>query len=193
MASQEKKDLSIAEAIRVLEQKTEPVVEAKPEPEKAPESKRCPRCAWDQQQVVVRPSEEDLKEYLRCTLAGHPFSKYYKLFDGQLTTKFMLLTSDESNILGDILAKIPREDRMVLASKALRIKLLFYLRQYNATNYEIPAVDADLEQEFKKRFGPFGEDVPVILVRNMMEFTKLSELLTEAGFDRNFWKGAGLG
>jgi len=189
----EKKDLSIAEAIRVLEQKPESAAESKPEPEKTPEPQRCPRCAWDQKEVVIRPAEEDLKEYLRCTLAGRPFSKYYKLFDGQLTTKFTLLTSDESNVLADILSKIPREDRMVLASKALRIKLLFYLRQYNTTNYEVPAADADLEQEFRKRFGSLGEDVPVILVRNMMQFTKLSELLTEAGFDRNFWKGAGLG
>ena len=189
------KEITIPEAIAALEKpKGEPVVPAPVvESDKKVELVRCPRCSWDLKRLVMQAAEDDLKEYVRCILGCRPFTKTYTLFNGELTLKYSLLSSTESDQLADALAKLPRDNQMELATQAFRFKLLFYLRQFNNTTFKIPAVDADLDQEYKARFGAFGEDVPVLLIRNMIEFTKLAGILTESGFDRTFWKGAGLG
>ena len=196
------KTLTIAEAVQALEKGNLPAPAPVPVPEdpkpvpeavESPQKTRCSRCGWEMRKLVSKVAEEDVREYVRCILAGRPFAKTYTLFEGAVCTQFSLLTSNESDVLGVMLSKISREDKMMLTQQALRLKLLFYLRRFNDKSYTVPKADVDVETEYNSRFGGIGEDIPVLLIRNMMEFTRLSEMLTETGFDANFWKGAGLG
>ena len=169
-----------------------------PAPAPAPqemELSECPRCGHNLvNREVLKPSDADIKEYFRCLMSGKIFSKNYALFDGELTLTYCLLSGDEAEILSKALRKIDKEDFIEHASQAVRLKLLFYLRRWGKNEYTAPET-SELEELWKmwsERYGTQGEDAPVLAIKVMLEFIKLTELLPMAGLDETFYKGAGL-
>lgn len=155
----------------------------------------CPRCGHHlENREVIHPGEDEVKEYFRCLMSGKPFTKTYQLFNGELTTTYALLTGDEAEVLSAALKTVNEEDFITYASKAIRIKLLFYLRRWCDENFEAPATASAeaLDELWRARYGSRGEDVPVLMIKVMLEFIRLTEMLPMAGLDEVFYKGAGL-
>jgi hypothetical protein len=179
--------------IQAAQKKSEEAPQTSPKVEDAG-LQRCPCCNWDlhnRNQPI--PNEDERKEYVRCLLGKRRFAKTYTMFDGAVTARFEVLSPEQATALGGFLAKLSREDQLTLTTNAISLKLLFYLRMFNETRFVPPAADSDWEKEFQTRFQEYGEDVPILLTRVLMEFIRLVERLPTAGFDKGFWKGAGLG
>jgi len=155
----------------------------------------CPRCQFKiSSNNVPEPAEEDIREYIRRLMAGELFKKTYDLFNGSLKITLSMISMTQSDLLSQALQSIPDEDYMVRTTRALRIKQLFYLKQYKDVKYDVPDTgDLDkLEDLYIARFGELPEDVCCLLVRVMTLFFALTEALPHKGLDENFWKGAGL-
>jgi len=178
-------------AAEIDEKATIPPSEPGPVPQAPEPAHRCPRCLHDLDQSILGPDPVDVQEYVRCILNKRRFRKTYSLFNGEISLSFQLLTQQESQQMYPLLRKIKHTDTLEGATAAYRLKLLFYLRQMNDSLFDIGACD-DWEDEFAKRFSEYGEDVPVMLTRVLIEFLRLSERLPTEGLDANFWKGAGL-
>ena len=156
----------------------------------------CPRCYWDVgSKPDATPEEDQRREYIRCLLGNNTYKKSYALFDGQVNLSYRALNMAESSIMGKALRSLDAEDKESKAMEVLKLKLLFHLKQHNDTEYDsITTTDlAELNQLYDERFGGMSEDFVSVLIRTLMEFTKLVSLLADSGFDENFWKGAGLG
>lgn len=172
-----------------------------PTEEKKPENRsfeQCPRCGWHVTDNP-EPPQEDLEEYLRSVLGGRRFVKKYMLFDGKLEITMQSALSTEADFLNKIVASpVPDTDTELreLISKA---KLLFHLKAVNldgqVTEFDIPELtdptEAFVTAEFDKRFGQLDETIIRGLVRVLMLFSTLLQLLISRGFDENFWQGAG--
>jgi hypothetical protein len=162
---------------------------------RVPELTKCPRCGHNMGVPVAAPSEADVKEYVRCLLGKKKFSKTYPLFNGEVTLRYELVGQKESALLSAALDAVDKSDAVKMMTAALRLKLLFYLRQFNGDSFSPPEeIPEGWESSlFNKRFEAYGEDMPVLASRVLMEFMRLTEMLPEAGLDRGFYEGAGLG
>jgi len=168
-------------------------------PEKAKEEKlelvECPRCGHKlKDRESLKPEESEIREYFRCLTGKRTFKKAYSLFGGELTAQYSLLTGDESEILSEALKTVDEDDFITHASKAVRIKVLFYLRRWGDEEFTAPetADKEELAALWKERYGSMGEDVPVLMIKVMLEFIRLTEMLPMAGLDETFYKGVGL-
>lgn len=177
-------------------EKNPPKKAPEPEPEeKKLELVECPRCGHRlENREVIKPSEVEVKEYFRCLMSGNIFTKNYSLFNGELPVKFALLTGNESETLSDALRKVTSTDYIEHASQAIRLKLMFYLRRWGNEEFEPPTTSdtKKLWAIWKKDFGNRSEDVPVLMIKVLLEFLRLTEMLPMSGLDENFYKGAGL-
>jgi len=164
-------------------------------PEEVPDkiAAKCPRCQHKLEgEEVIAPTEAEKKEYVRALLSGKVFSKTYGLFDGQLSLRFDMLTSDEAQQMKTALVAVESDDQVAVITQSIKIKCLYYCREFNGTKFELDFDPKEWEVEHNKRFGSLGEDIPVIVTRVLMEFLRLAEALPSAGMDASFWKGAGL-
>jgi len=159
----------------------------------------CPRCGFDVNAgKALKPSAEDLEEYIRGILGGTPFTKQYAVFQGRATVKISGLTSTESSQLSNILRTIESDDPVTVGTQALRYRLVCQIRQTNERKHTLPedlgkyTIDM-LEQEFSERFGNLPEDLVAIYVNTLLMFQNLMGVLAESAFDEDFYKGAGLG
>lgn len=181
--------------IEEFENKEPEEAEEAPEGEKKLELVECPRCGHRlENREVIKPAEADVKEYFRCLMSGNIFKKNYSLFNGELTVVFSMLTGDESEILSKALQQVKGDDFIEHASQAMKLKLLFYLRRWGNDEY-VPPKTGDtkkLWKIWKDKFGNRSEDVPVLMIKLLLEFMRLTEMLPMAGLDENFYKGAGL-
>jgi hypothetical protein len=195
---QEKVRLAALDAVSQIESyQSSPSTEDSEKEEKSTELTlvECPRCGHRlENREVIKPAEADVKEYFRCLMSGKTFTKNYALFDGELTVLFSMLTGDESELLSKALHKVEGVDFIDHASQAIRLKLLFYLRRWGNEEFSPPTTSDSkkLWAIWKKDFGSRGEDVPVLMIKVMLEFMRLTEMLPMAGLDENFYKGAGL-
>ena len=153
----------------------------------------CRRCGHDTASIEEpAPSEEEKKEYLRCVLGKKLYRKTYTLFDGTVTIAFELLTQADSARMGPVLNDLNETRSIQGITDSMNLKLLLYLRQFNTDEFSPPENLDNWKEAFNARFGDYGEDVPALLARILMEFLRLAEMLPQAGLDENFWKGAGL-
>jgi hypothetical protein len=162
----------------------------------------CPRCMFNMGQgnKLITPSEDDKKEYVRCLLGGRVFEKEYTLYEGQLILKMVALDNTEADRLNKILKEVANHvqdnsDVTWAQTEALKVKLLFYMRKgIGKEEYEPPEFDTleDAQAEYENRFGNVAEDVSMIFIQVLSEFTRLLALLSQSGLDQNFWKGVGL-
>lgn len=153
----------------------------------------CPRCRADlSTDKPVEPTEDEKREYVRALLDGRPFAKTYALFGGQVAAKFSMLTTAEANSMKEALLMVDHEDQMKSITDSIKIKCLYYCREFNNNCYSPISNPKEWEAEHEKRFGSLGEDVPVLITRVLLEFLRLAEMLPTSGMDKSFWKGAGL-
>jgi len=153
----------------------------------------CPKCRTDLSTIKpLEPTEDEKREYVRSLLDGRPFGKTYALFDGQVAAKFSMLTTAEANSMKEALITVDHEDQVRSITDSIKIKCLYYCREFNNNCYSPISNPKEWEAEHEKRFGSLGEDVPVLITRVMLEFLRLAEMLPTSGMDKSFWKGAGL-
>ena len=182
-----------AAAVSQIENEEAEAVNAPPPPEPEEESVLCRRCGHDMEAAdELAPSEEEKQEYLRCILGKRLYRKTYTLFDGTVTVAFELLSQSDSTRIGPVLNDLNTTRSMQGITDSMNLKLLFYLRQFNTDEFSPPENLDNWKEEFSARFSDYGEDVPALLARILMEFLRLAEMLPQAGLDENFWKGAGL-
>jgi hypothetical protein len=156
---------------------------------------KCPRCNHNLADLSSGPTEDEKQEYIRTLLGDRPYTKKYSLYNGRLNLLFSAISSNASEGLGQILKEIKEDDPQTRMTECLKVKLLYYLRERGDDKYSPPTGAEsyeELQTMFQKRFGSMSEDVVAVLIRSYLQFTLLLGQLTEAAFDANFWKGAGL-
>ena len=178
--------------------------EAPAEPEQSPQEPSqmpqdpvaCLRCGYNITDITSpTPGDEEKREYLRCILGKRPYKKTYTLYDGDITISFELLSQMDSARMGPMLTKINQNENatdLTRMTESINLKLLFYLRQFNDISYTVPENLDNWQEVFTDRFTEFDESVPALLIRVLLEFLRLADMLPSAGLDENFWKGAGL-
>lgn len=157
----------------------------------------CPRCNWDTRHELIPIDEEDKKEFLRCLLGGNQFKKEYSLFGDNFKITYIDLTSKESDAMVNSLSTLG-EDPMFLP-KAIKIKMLFGLVSFKTGEDDL-VVDRDalsgltgeeVLAKYDKILGDLSETMTGAFAKIYNDFNNLLITMTEAGFDENFWKGAG--
>jgi hypothetical protein len=159
------------------------------------EVRECPRCRFNLLERTLKAAEPEKEEYLRAVLGGRLYIKEYVLYDGKIRLQFSSLKNKAGEELSTILRMIERKESNQFVTDALKVKLLYYLVKYNKNEFKVPEDVATLDEAnelFKTRFGEYSEDQLTLFLRTLIEFQNLLALLAQAGFDENFWKGAGL-
>ena len=154
--------------------------------------KFCPKCGADVNEYKIEASEEEKKEYLRCILANRRYTKKYSLFNNTLSLEFSLLSNKDSHTMGQHLEKLDVSDRVKSIADAIKIKTLYYCKSFNTQSFEVPLPDESWEDLYNQRFGEMSEDIPIMIAKVMMQFIKLTEILSTEALDESFWEGAGL-
>jgi hypothetical protein len=133
----------------------------------------CPLCQYALNKPIPEATEEERKEYVRCLMSGNQFTKKYELYDGELKLMFSNIDTDAAETMSSILREVDTgEDVSALAPEVKSLE--------------------EARAMFSERFGGLSEDLTSIFVRASSEFNNLLTVLVQSGFDRNFWKGAGL-
>jgi hypothetical protein len=181
-------------AKKKVEEKAEVVTEAAP----IEEPTFCLRCGFQSGNKNPTLDEEDKKEYLRRLLANQPYRKMYSMFDGQLTVELENLMGKDAAVLERVVGSLDITNPMEMQSTILKLRGVLYIKTINDEKFpEFQLTDdTDVETllgEWSARFGERNEDMLIILIRVLLQFTQYQNLLAESAFDRNFWKGAGLG
>jgi len=159
----------------------------------------CPRCGWHKTDDP-KANEADMKEYLRCVLGAIPFRKTYKMYDGAFTVTLQASTGYGSAWFNQLLEHDPgsKSSFMVYTRK---LQLLLFVDEFtyggtvvkfpSAVNLVDPKVPAQAEALYLERFGNTPETLLRMLDAQLTNFLSLQTLLIKAGYDENFWKGAG--
>jgi hypothetical protein len=170
--------------------------------EKKEELKQCPRCGWSTKEVP-EPNKEDVKEFMRCMLGMRPFVKVYPYWEGAGKCTFTTLNSDDTDNVNRCILNCGKVNELDIRLFSHKVKLLYILSSMEVNKVKTEFVKPDLsevpdeslatavEAEFKKRFGAFPDPVLQIVVRSMLLFSDLQNMLTGAALDENFWKAAG--
>lgn len=173
------------------------------QPEKTAEeqsSTLCEVCGHAVGDPVIKPQEEDLKEFTRCILGNKLFAKTYTI-GGELEVKLQLLSATASKKMQTLIDEAARRadegEWSNLQSRDIifQVKTLFYLQKWHDETIPQPADDITLDQ-LRETVDAFFEDksevTTSICYRTIMLFEQLAKSLTASVFDANFWKGAGL-
>ena len=166
----------------------------------------CPRCSWNQEVKMVKPSEEDIKEFSRSILGSRTFSKTYQLMGGFLKLKFQSLSARQRKCLESMIKDVEpaSEDSNRTPLEVLKevrmLQVLFSLREITAGE-DVKEITACPEKiislnnaliEVDTVFGDMSGNMTEMFVYTYLEFDRLNTLLVDTSFDENFWKGAGL-
>jgi hypothetical protein len=168
-------------------------------PEEDAQPERCIRCDHPIGQKVLEPSETDKREYVRRLLSNETFKKTYPMFDGALTLQFETLSSREAQILERFVDEInATRDPAQARSETLRLRAVLNVRKIGdkellRTELSPTTKVEEVLGEWDVRFGDCSEDMIVIIIRVLVQFTQYMNILANSAFDKNFWKGAGLG
>jgi hypothetical protein len=185
---------------------TTPMPEVKPpkQEEEHTQNSICPRCSWNSEVKVIKPSEDDLKEFARTILGDKTFAKTYALMGGALKIEFRALSASERQTLQDLLktAEPAGDERSPLeVLKEVRsIQAMYSLESIKTgTNSmsDFPSLGqaANMQEayaSFLDSFSSLAGPVIDILTLTYLEFDRLNSTLVDAAFDSDFWKGAGL-
>jgi len=138
-----------------------------------------------------------MEEYLRCLLGDKPYCKSYTLYDGRLKFGFKSIDGNQVSEMNRLLFGLDPAG-VEVQDLSIKIKALYFLSEMDcngkAQAFEAPVLKspADIGPEFDKRFGHMSELMLRLLTQAMVMFLDLQAVLVSAGFDSNFWKGAGL-
>jgi hypothetical protein len=175
-----------------LEEETPPAEEAAPEEQ---EIHACPRCRLDLNNPKIVPSDGELEAYIRCLLGDKPYTKQYTLYDNKMKVKFRTLDMAAGERLAALMQGVDATDTQSAITLTMQIKLLFHLEEFNDNVYKLPEEGTTYEQAMsmcKDRFGGMQENALALHFNLYNRFMELVVILSEAGFDSNFWAGAGL-
>jgi hypothetical protein len=169
---------------------------------KTTEFKKCPRCGWEQTDKPT-PDKEDLKEFVRCLLAGKPFCKIYPLYNGAVEAKFSTLSTAEVDNLNDCILNCGKDSELDIKAFSFKAKLLFFLKslkidrevkefeKFDVSNLKRDELAAAVEEQYLKRFGDMPDPLMQLILRTLLLFIDLQNALTAAALDDSFWKAAG--
>ena len=168
----------------------------------------CPRCDWPTDEpIVVKPTDEEIAEFLRCVCCSEVYRKAYDIFDGQVRVVFRTRYAKEDEALRVTTRQQLRGQEMTSQELLYHIEML----QFGISLDEIitPNGSRKLEALYDRLEGQDGRDwrfkadvfvaeqvkqlpgqLLYILQRLFREFTQLNELLTAKAQDPNFWRGA---
>lgn len=189
--------------ISELLQKVDNLQQQPPAVESPPAEKKeqlCPRCGFDQARPLVRPSEDDLREFLRCLFGERRFTRSYTLgmdVGVAVVWQFRVLTETQSAQMDALSTKLlqtlPKEQRFV---PIMRAKMLSYLIKIDNQEFSFPdpypTNFEELQTVWNAQFGARSELVGTIGFRLVSVFEQLVSQLAQYAFDENFWQSAGL-
>jgi transposase-like protein len=187
------------------------IPESKEEEEEKPKEEEhkiynCPRCTYRLLNADgtaterIKPEEAEVQEYVRRIMSGQRFEKTYKI-NSMFSITFTTLSSGQAKQVTRVLRQLSMDDReqQTLAELAYSIKMMCAVKKIdapgNVREFTFPGEGDTIEfmqEEYKKRFENEDEWMTVTLVRAFSEFERLLNMLAEASFSANFWKGAGL-
>ena len=149
----------------------------------------------EQVATTPKPTDSDIKEFLRSLLGGRCFRKTYHLYDGELAVSFKTLSTKEERALHTVCEKVPKDkDRL---ARIVGIRLAFHIvsidsKLFNFNLDELKVLER-CEHLYQKNFpNAYSPAMLAILIRTLAIFKQLREGLIEKAFDANFCKGAGL-
>jgi len=158
----------------------------------------CPRCGWS---VLFegKPTEDDVREYVRASWGGRKYEKAFTLYGGTLRAVFHTLTDTEIQDMNSTLRMLAeltdiKEDRR--SELCLKLKTAYYLRDVTVDGVAdklsfTPTPNMTVE-EVDNMFKVVTEPVSMSLVQLLLTFLDYQKRLIGAGFDDSFWQGAGL-
>ncbi len=164
--------------------------------------KKCPRCGWSNTDKPV-PNQEDLKEFMRCMLGSRQFSKVYPLYEGAMELRFSTLSTADTDVLNSCILNCGKTDELDIKTFSFKAKLLYLLVSMKldreVISFSRPSfgglkndeLAAAVEEEYIKRFGKLQDPVLQLVLRSMLVFIDLQNILTAAALDNSFWKAAG--
>lgn len=159
----------------------------------------------DPDDLTTKVDPEELQEYTRCIFGGdRTFTKEYTLH-GNNKIVMAALTDKEGRIASAVVTaaiEASEKEKITNAEATIRIfklRMLWHVRGVNpdtdnGETYVFPDITTleEAEKEFDKRFGEKTDAFIGILVRVVKQHTDVLLLLSNAIFDENFYKGAGL-
>ena len=160
----------------------------------------CPRCGWRADGSETKVDQDQVREYLRSVMSGTPFAKMYELYGGEIKLWFKALNNEEVDRFNTLAYRMsPVIDELSIRDAMLKLKILYYLEAVEARGkkdeFEPPKTLAEVDDigaEFTRRFGEYPELITRAMAQSLFLFEELQRMVTEAAFDENFWKGAGL-
>jgi hypothetical protein len=165
---------------------------------KDPEVTICPRCGWAGNKDT-KPSEEDLKEFLRAVFAGRPFVKELSLYGGQVVGVFRSQNDDAIQGMNRLIRAVLNNEQTpddIKKELCLKIKLSCYMERMagpESVIYQCADKQPTTVEEAVDPFATMQEPVLQSAVQMLLTFLELQQKLVMHGFDDSFWKGAGLG
>lgn len=156
----------------------------------------CERCGHVHTGNYPELTEDVKREYMRRILSGVPFSHTYRLYNQEFTLTFRTITAREAVPLNEALREIKRRDVSGDNMRdSLCLKVLFHLAEKQEEVYNIPTVMSGVQaylDEYDRRFGNLAELLEATIVETFLMFQDLTRVLERSGFDKDFYKGAGL-
>lgn len=169
---------------------------------------RCARCHFPAHMDAPKVDQKVLEEYVRCMLANRTFKHTYKAFGGQLQLTMESLTTKQSGVYENALAKLrdivnnAPVNPMTYNAHLAEVRLLMHLRGmqrgdnkeefscFDELTFEDHGMSPD---QYSGMFGDSPEDLTAIMGQVSVMFANLLLTLNQQALDANFWKGAGLG
>ena len=128
-------------------------------------------------------------------LGGDIFQKTYPLFKGDLSYTFRSPGGSEARQLTMLMRQIPGDNTYNTSVDQMQLRLLFYLKQFNDTEYDPTEATTfeDAMKEYHSRFGEWPEGRIAAAIKINQEFIQLTQTLLDTGFDESFYDSVGLG
>ena len=156
----------------------------------------CPACGGPLAEGRLKPVSEDVEEYVRALLGNRKFTKTYTLYGGKLNLSFSSLSAKEATRLFEMSKKFNEASDLEEAQiKVTRMRMLFYLTQGGDQTFMPPketCSEEELLTEYDARFSLMPDSKINLIVKSLLHFMRLQQVLVDEAFDEDFWKGAGL-
>ena len=168
----------------------------------------CNRCGWPTgEKVVIEPSQEDVKDFLRAVLGGEVYKKEYRLFGEQVAVTFRTRTGEEENTIRRVIRQMVREGEIMqqldMLSEVRRCNFAFAVVCYTTSQTTLDfssGTTADkqeteafrkhlLMEEVERRINKLPSQLIAVLMRKFDEFSELVDNLMSKVNDVGFWTG----
>jgi hypothetical protein len=164
----------------------------------------CQKCGWDHNNVSIKPTDEEVNEFVRSAMGERGFEKEYSVWNGNLKITFGERSSTAKDEITQLLKTVrpvnPGRASIEVLTDIRKVQTMFALRRVQGPDFDkefnIEVSHEDCAQALETFETEIGQQFKAIIVdvilRSFVEFDRLLIVLTEAAFDENFWEGAGL-